>query len=59
MNSSSSRTRAQCSGAILTKQAEIEQWMTATAENALILQRPLADGKLKIVAKGERKDEAA
>ncbi len=44
---------------ILTTNAEIEQWMTAPAEQALKLQRPLPDGTLKIVATGERKDEAA
>ena len=44
---------------ILTEQAEIEQWMSAPTEDALKLQRPLADGALKIVATGERKDEAA
>lgn len=33
--------------------------MTAPAEEALKLQRPLPDGTLKIVATGERKDEAA
>ena len=44
---------------ILTKKSEIEQWMTAPAEDALKLQRPLPDGALKIVATGERKDEAA
>jgi putative SOS response-associated peptidase YedK len=44
---------------ILTKKAAIEQWMTAPAEVALNLQRPLVNGALKIVATGERKDEAA
>ncbi len=44
---------------ILTNEAEIEQWMTAPAEEALKLQRPLPDGMLKVVASGERKDEAA
>ena len=44
---------------ILTTVAEIEQWMTAPAEEALKLQRPLPDGALKIVARGERKDDAA
>jgi putative SOS response-associated peptidase YedK len=44
---------------ILTTEAEIEQWMTAPVEEALKLQRPLPDGTLKIVASGERKDEAA
>lgn len=42
---------------ILTTPDEIEQWMTAPAEEALKLQRPLPDGALKIVAKGVRKDE--
>lgn len=43
---------------ILTNQDEIETWLTATAEQALRLQRPLADGTLTIVATGERKDRA-
>jgi putative SOS response-associated peptidase YedK len=43
---------------ILTTPAEIEAWMTAPAEEALKLQRPLPDGDLVIVARGERKDEA-
>ena len=43
---------------ILTSQAEIDQWMTAWPDEALKLQRPLPDGKLKIVATGERKDGA-
>ncbi len=37
---------------------EIEQWMTALAEEALKLQRRLADGALKIVARGEKQDGA-
>jgi putative SOS response-associated peptidase YedK len=44
---------------ILTTEAEIERWLTAPTEDALKLQRPLADGTLRIVATGERKDEAA
>jgi hypothetical protein len=32
---------------------EIETWMTATAEQALKLQRPLLDGVLEIVARGD------
>ena len=44
---------------ILTKLEEIETWMRAPAEEALKLQRPLNDGELQIVARGERKDEAA
>ncbi len=43
---------------ILTTPAKIEQWMTASVEDALKLQRPLPDGALKIVAQGERRDEA-
>ncbi len=43
---------------ILASPDEIETWMTAPAEEALRLQRPLANGKLTIVARGERKDEA-
>jgi hypothetical protein len=43
---------------ILTTGDEIESWMTAPVEKALELQRPLPDGVLKIVARGERKDEA-
>jgi putative SOS response-associated peptidase YedK len=41
---------------ILTTADEIEQWMTAPAEEALQLQRPLPDHALKIVARGEKKD---
>jgi putative SOS response-associated peptidase YedK len=44
---------------IFTNEAEIEQWMTTPAEEALKLQRPLPDGMLSVVASGERKDEAA
>jgi putative SOS response-associated peptidase YedK len=36
---------------------EIETWMTAPAGDALKLQRPMADGTLAIVARGERTDE--
>jgi putative SOS response-associated peptidase YedK len=43
---------------ILTEAAEIETWMTAPAEEALKLQRPLPDGVLEIVARGGKKDEA-
>ena len=41
---------------ILTTPVEIEHWMTAPAEEALKLQRPLPDGALRVVARGERKD---
>jgi putative SOS response-associated peptidase YedK len=42
---------------ILTTPEEIETWMTAPTEEALKLQRPLPDGSLMIVARGEKKDE--
>jgi putative SOS response-associated peptidase YedK len=41
---------------ILATQEEIDIWMTAPAEEALKLQRPLPDGALMIVAKGQRQD---
>ena len=41
---------------ILTKPEVIETWTTAPTEDALKLQRPLPDGALQIVAKGEKKD---
>jgi putative SOS response-associated peptidase YedK len=41
---------------ILRTEAEIETWMTAPAEEALKLQRPLPNGTLRIVATGERTD---
>ena len=42
---------------ILTSSEEIETWMGAPADEALRLQRPLPDGELRIVARGDRKDE--
>ena len=44
---------------ILTAPEEIETWLTAPAEVALNLQRPLPDGALRIVARGEKKDGSA
>ena len=41
---------------ILTTAAEIEHWMTAPAQDALSLQRPLPDGALKIVMTGQKED---
>ena len=43
--------------AILTTREEIDIWMTAPPEEALMLQRPLPDDTLMIVARGEKKDE--
>ena len=43
---------------ILTTAEEIELWMAAPAEEALRLQRPLANGALTIVARGHKKDGA-
>ena len=41
---------------ILTRPEELETWLTAPARDALRLQRPLADGMLRIVARGEKQD---
>jgi putative SOS response-associated peptidase YedK len=43
---------------ILTSEDEVDVWLNAPAPVALELQRPLAEGKLKIVARGERQDVA-
>ena len=37
---------------ILTTAAEVDRWLEAETSDALALQRPLADGALRIVAKG-------
>ena len=39
---------------ILTTKAEINAWLTAEGDAALTLQRPLPDGALMIVARGNR-----
>lgn len=44
---------------ILTEAAEIEMWLTSPKEEAISLQRPLADGILEIVAVGNKQDHAA
>jgi putative SOS response-associated peptidase YedK len=44
---------------MLTTVPEIETWMSAPADEALELQRPLPANQMMIVAKGERKDEVA
>lgn len=41
---------------ILTAPEEIETWMTAAWPDAKVLQRPLPDGSLAVVARGERRD---
>lgn len=41
---------------ILTTREEVELWMTAPAVEALTLQRPLPNGLLSIVARGEKQD---
>ena len=43
---------------ILDSPDDREKWLNAPVEEAAALQRPLADGVLKIVARGERKDDA-
>lgn len=41
---------------VLTTQEQIEIWMTAPADEALRLQRPLSNRALKIVARGQKRD---
>jgi putative SOS response-associated peptidase YedK len=42
--------------AILTQPDEVETWLTAPRDDALKLQRPLPDGALVVVARGEKQD---
>lgn len=41
---------------VLTTPAECDAWLSAPVEEALALQRPLADGLLSVVARGEKQD---
>jgi putative SOS response-associated peptidase YedK len=41
---------------ILTTLAEVDLWLTAEPADALVLQRPLPDDALRIVARGEKTD---
>ena len=43
---------------ILTCDNEVDVWLNAPALVAMELQRPLAAGKLRIVARGDRTDSA-
>jgi putative SOS response-associated peptidase YedK len=43
---------------ILMTPAEVDAWLEAEADEALALQRPLADGLLRIVVKGEKEAAA-
>ena len=43
---------------ILTTEDEFDIWLRAPAVEAMALQRPLADGMLKVVARGQREDAA-
>ncbi len=43
---------------ILTTPDEVEAWMKAPSDEALKLQRPLPDGRLRIVARGVKDDPA-
>ncbi|WP_354141703.1 SOS response-associated peptidase family protein [Bradyrhizobium sp. LB11.1] len=43
---------------ILTTPDEVETWMTAPPDEVLKLQRPLPDGRLRIVARGVKEDPA-
>jgi putative SOS response-associated peptidase YedK len=43
---------------IVTTPEEADLWLSAGANEALALQRPLADDVLRIVAKGEKEDRS-
>jgi putative SOS response-associated peptidase YedK len=41
---------------ILTQTDEVEAWLTLPVMEALQMQKPLRDGALKVVARGEKED---
>jgi putative SOS response-associated peptidase YedK len=43
---------------ILNRPNQIEEWLTARTEDALEMQKPLSDGVLQIVARGQKEDGA-
>ncbi len=48
--------RPKATPVILKTPDEVDVWLSAETKDALELQRPLPDGALKIVARGERSD---
>ncbi len=44
---------------ILTRKDELDAWLTAPAEDAIALQRPLPNDQVMVVARGEREDPVA
>jgi putative SOS response-associated peptidase YedK len=43
---------------LLTKQEEWDTWLTGSADEATALQRPLPNDALRVVATGEKSDQA-
>ena len=50
---------AQAMPVMLTGEEQYDLWLSAPAEDALVLQRPLPAEELKVVARGEKEDPAA